>query len=194
MKFFKNMFIKKISIYIYSKRDLYYISFKCPSGLSKGWINNESVFVHCNGLASNRRHTMNQGRQGLLTHICITSQVAGNKQSYSNWTNICNHCIRLEYHFVWSKKHSLCLMTIHFNLKRLDISSVMTDSKTMIFHYNDVIMGEIASRITSLTIVFSTVYSDADQRKHQSSAPLAFVRGIHRGPVNPRWIPRTYGQ
>ena len=45
-------------------------------------------------------------------------------------------------------------------------------------------MGEIASQITSLTIVYSTVYSDADQRKHQSSASLAFVRGIHRGPVN----------
>ena len=42
-------------------------------------------------------------------------------------------------------------------------------------HYNDVIMGAIASQITSLTIVYSTVYSDADQRKHQSSASLAFV-------------------
>ena len=51
-------------------------------------------------------------------------------------------------------------------------------------HYNDVIMGAIASQITSLTIVYSTVYSDADRRKHQSSASLAFVRGIHRGPVN----------
>ena len=37
---------------------------------------------------------------------------------------------------------------------------------------------------TSLTIVYSTVYSDADQRKYQSSASLAFVRGIHRRPVN----------
>ena len=51
-------------------------------------------------------------------------------------------------------------------------------------HYNDVIMSAIASQITSLTIVYSTVYSDADQRKHQSSASLAFVWGIHRGPVN----------
>ena len=38
----------------------------------------------------------------------------------------------------------------------------------------DVIMGAIASQITSLTIVYSTVYSDAGQRKHQSSASLAF--------------------
>ena len=51
-------------------------------------------------------------------------------------------------------------------------------------HYDDVIMGAIASQTTSLTIVYSTVYSDADQRKHQSSASLAFVWGIHRGPVN----------
>ena len=51
-------------------------------------------------------------------------------------------------------------------------------------HYNDVIMTTIASQITSLTIVYSAVYSDADQSKHQSSASLAFVWGIHRGPVN----------
>ena len=51
-------------------------------------------------------------------------------------------------------------------------------------HYNDVIMGAVASQITSLTIVYSTVYSGADQRKHQSSASVAFVRGIHRWPEN----------
>ena len=51
-------------------------------------------------------------------------------------------------------------------------------------HYNGVIMNAMASQITSLTIVYPTVYSGADQRKHQSSASLAFVRGIHRWPVN----------
>ena len=60
------------------------------------------------------------------------------------------------------------------------------------WHYNDFIMGAIASQITSLTIVYSTVNSDTDQRKHQNSASLAFVRGIHRGPVNsPRKWPVT---
>ena len=57
-------------------------------------------------------------------------------------------------------------------------------------HYCDAIMGTIASEITSLTIVYTTVYSDADQSKHQSSASLAFVWGIHRD----RWLPRTKGQ
>ena len=51
-------------------------------------------------------------------------------------------------------------------------------------HYSDVIMGAMSSQMTSLNIVYSTVYSCADQRKHQSSASLAFVRGIHRSPVN----------
>ena len=55
---------------------------------------------------------------------------------------------------------------------------------TWYWHYNDVIMTTMASQITSLTVVYLTVYSDADQRKHQSSASLTFVRGIHRGPVN----------
>ena len=45
-------------------------------------------------------------------------------------------------------------------------------------------MGVMASKIGRLTIVYSTVYSGADQRKHQSSASLAFVWGIHRAPVN----------
>ena len=50
----------------------------------------------------------------------------------------------------------------------------------------------MASQITSLTIVYRTAYSGADQRKHQSSASLAFVRGIHRWPVNsPRKGPVT---
>ena len=52
------------------------------------------------------------------------------------------------------------------------------------FHNSDVIMGTKASQITSLTIVYSTVYLRADQRKHQSSASLTFVRGIHRWPLN----------
>ena len=60
-----------------------------------------------------------------------------------------------------------------------------TDLKKQALHYNDVIMGAMASQITSLPIIYSTVYSDADRKKkHQSSVSLAFVRGIHRWTVN----------
>ena len=45
-------------------------------------------------------------------------------------------------------------------------------------------MAAMVSQIISLTIVYSTVYSGADQSKHQSPASLAFVWGTHRGPVN----------
>ena len=48
-------------------------------------------------------------------------------------------------------------------------------AKVVVPRYSDVIMGAIASQITSLTIVYSAVYSSAYQRKHQSSASLAFV-------------------
>ena len=51
-------------------------------------------------------------------------------------------------------------------------------------HYRDVTMSAIASPITSFTIAYLPVYPAADQRKHQISALLAFVRGIHRLPVN----------
>ena len=70
----------------------------------------------------------------------------------------------------------------HFYMNRQNVFTAIEIG--LFWHYNDVIMGAIASQITSLTIVYSIVYSDADQRKHQSSASLAFVRGIHRGPVN----------
>ena len=42
------------------------------------------------------------------------------------------------------------------------------------------------SAVTGLLIVCSTVSSGADKKKHQSSAPSAFVSGVHRWPVNSR--------
>ena len=54
----------------------------------------------------------------------------------------------------------------------------------LFIHYTNIIMGTMASQITSLTIVYSTAYLGAEQRKHQSSASLAFVWVIHRGLVN----------
>ena len=72
-----------------------------------------------------------------------------------------------------------CILTLSVYIYRVNerhCCVVMSVSE----HFADVIMTTIASQITSLTVV----YSDADQRKHQSSASLAFVWWIHRGPVN----------
>ena len=54
-------------------------------------------------------------------------------------------------------------------------------------------MTSMASQTTSLTIIYPTVYSGSDQRKHQSSAALAFVRGMvnspHKWPVTRKMFP-----
>ena len=69
------------------------------------------------------------------------------------------------------------------NEKNRIITSYECNSKFRC-NYIDVIMGTMTSQITSLFSVYSTVYSGADQGKYQISASLAFVWGIHRGPVN----------
>ena len=95
----------------------------------------------------------------------------------------------------WAVIFSLICASINTRLNNREAGLFQTPSRSLWrssyanaicpnWHYNDVIMGAIASQITSVTIVYSTVYSDADQRKHQSSSSLAFVRGIQRGPVN----------
>ena len=75
--------------------------------------------------------------------------------------------------------HELRLSSLSsYPTKRLSLFALQ------VIHYDDVIMTMLASQITSLTVVYSIVHSGVNQRKHQSSASLAFVREIHRGPVN----------
>ena len=88
------------------------------------------------------------------------------------------------FKLIWNK-YSTPRYVLHRHLIRDTLQRRTAD-----YHYDYVIMTTTASQMTSLTVVYSTVYSDADQRKHQRSAPLAFVWGIHRD----RWIPRTKGQ
>ena len=87
-----------------------------------------------------------------------------------------------EYLLAGSSSHSINAKGPHFYWNKIHERSRG--------HYVDVIMTTMASQITSFTVVYSAVYSDADQSNHQSSASLPFVWGIHRD----RWIPRTKGQ
>ena len=76
-----------------------------------------------------------------------------------------------------------CLFDLHLT-NRLSIETpVISDA----IHYNDVMMGAMASQITSLTTVYSTVYSGADQRKHQSPRH----RPLYGEFTDEQWIPRT---
>ena len=85
--------------------------------------------------------------------------------------------VREQYWFYYDREPYV----IAIKMVKLPDSTVCNNS---MLHYSDGIMGVMASQINSLTIVYSTVYSGVHQRKHQSSASLAFVRGIHRWPVN----------
>ena len=94
--------------------------------------------------------------QSIKTYFLLTIRPLG--------TNFSEIWIKLEVSF--SKMHLICHL------------------QNRLPHYSDIIMSTMASQITSVTIVYSTVYSGTDQRKHQSSISLAFVQGIHWWPVN----------
>ena len=91
-------------------------------------------------------------------------------------------------HPKWYHHYFLSYMYLNINEKGIMLINLCSIHMKPGLHYNDVIMGAMASQIASLAIVYSSVYSG--QRKHQSSASLPFVKGIHRD----RWIPHTKGQ
>ena len=78
----------------------------------------------------------------------------------------------------------LSVLTCMRCLEQLCLNNLTPYKRICSEHYSGVIMSAMASEITSVLIVCSTVCSGADQRKHQSSASLAFVRGIHQRPVD----------
>ena len=80
--------------------------------------------------------------------------------------------------------HFMSVCLCYVLLKQYDANLATGRITNESSHYTDVKMGPMVSQITSLAIVYSNVYSGADLSKHQSSASLAFVWGIHRVPVN----------
>ena len=103
-----------------------------------------------------------------------------------------------DFVYTWSNKYTingylmpvkLCLANILGVMLNCIISLAITDEflnrwpQSEIYHHSDVIMIAMASQITCVLLLYSTVYSGADHRKNQSSASLAFLRGTHRWPV-----------
>ena len=102
------------------------------------------------------------------------SRSCGRSVAYQLWRNLTNCTI-------------LCLLAMGcFFSHTMDawFKHIRNYLSISLIYCSDVIMSAIASQITSLTIVYSTVPAGAHQKKHQSSASLAFVRGIHRWPMN----------
>ena len=99
----------------------------------------------------------------------------------------------LLYYFRMDKYNLFVYIIIScFNGTAVILRSAQCHSGNPEGHYGDVIKSAVASQITSLAIVYLTVFSKRRSKKHQSSASLAFVRGIHRSPANsPRKEPVT---
>ena len=140
----------------------------------------------------------------LLTHICVTRPPWANQ--FRHWwrymtsqnlviigsgirdrpitgTNVDFFVINnIKNKIHWNMNHTTNIL---LEKMRLKMSSVIWRSfYSSSYHYNDMIMSAMASQITAISIICSTVCSCADQRKHQSSALLAFVRKIERWPVD----------
>ena len=123
----------------------------------------------------NRKWTKRRNLKQKYFGRCVSNEVSRNWRAYSRrYFDYLIHCKR--YVQFIKQKSSSCAKNVGAYLHAYSTVNCVT-------HYNDVIMSSMASQI-SLTIVYSTVYSGAYQIKHPRSAPLAFVRGIHRWPVN----------
>ena len=135
---------------------------------------------------------------GNAFRISISWSLTAHVAEFQNWTILLNFIITRSFSPDYSQHtaHSPPVRTrygLWFVSSYLDlytafvICDIIYDRpcyKDTPLHYNDVMIGAMASQITSLTTVYSTVHSGTDERKHQSSASLAFVQGIHQCPVN----------
>ena len=111
-----------------------------------------------------------------ITFLNVHSNISGGQ-----WINlvIWKH-IRWQYNYVVLSNYCVWYISLSVELY-FQRGTIWISMLFFSWHYNDVIMDAIASQITSLTIVYSTVYSDADQRKHQSSVSLNLCAGNSPG-------------
>ena len=122
--------------------------------------------------------------RGWVTHICVNKS--------SSWNGDYETDAIISSTVIWMKTiipqmdllGSTPCYSRKYKANITDKNEINVYPINMFIICSDITMDAIVSQTTSLTIVYSTVSSDADQRKHQSSTSLAFVRGIHRWPVN----------
>ena len=103
----------------------------------------------------------------------------------SLWTD-CLYMFKMMYFIphVTEIKNTTTIQTLRDTIFVFSVNTKVRYVLVRWFHYSDIITSMMASQITNITIVHSTIYSGADQRKNESSPSLGFVRGIHRWPVN----------
>ena len=128
-----------------------------------------------------------QRRDNALYYMPSVSGIHWPPVYYPTRVPLCGKGFQL---IVWMFESDLWLGKV-WNI-RSQVWSIFHRCHHCALHYSDVIMSAMTSQITGVSIFFSNVCWGADQRKYQSSASLAFVRGIHRWPVYslcwwPRW-------
>ena len=143
--------------------NIFYLNLKKKCGTVCAWKDSEISTVHY----------MSQWSHGAETFSPLLSLGEGEPP------------ITGRFHLQRTSDAEVCVFVFSHRNERFCSSVPRADVKVvLLYHYDDVIMTMLASQITSLMVVYSIVYSGVNQRKHQSSASLAFVREIHRGPVN----------
>ena len=108
--------------------------------------------------------------------LFVVGEIMSNtpRNHFTMWLRAMMHIIR---------KGAMLLLS-KFQRMKTHSCACRRSSSIVSLHYGDVIMSAMVAQIISLTVVFSTVYSGEDQRKHKNSASLASGRGINRWPVN----------
>ena len=134
----------------------------------------DTVVVYCFNISETVTFTKNVSKS-LIMYNCY--------RKYWRWI-ASNH--RVKGHKVNMFYRENCLFSPRALVRGIPVGGEFASENinTLGMQHIDVIMSAMASQITSLTIIYSSFYSGVDQRKHHSSVSLAFVRGIHRWPVN----------
>ena len=117
---------------------------------------------------------------------CQTCNICHSLILYSNvaWASWCLKSMEPHHWKINWLFNSLFRLTTKNNTSKLYSADGWISLIQAHCHYSDVIMSTMAFQITSVSLVCSTICWGADQRKHQSTTLLAFVRRIHRWPVN----------
>ena len=141
--------------------------------LTKGQWCGKRLHLMSSSLVIARVHPMNTFAHYLI--FCCCAVLLSVNSPWMIWLNAWHRCQNKCHHCHNGTKHNKPVYIFH----KIHSKYIFSLS-----NYSDVIMSPTAFQITGIPIVCSTVYSGANQRRHQSSASLAFVRGIHWWPVD----------
>ena len=129
----------------------------------------------------------NQTPWGMLLALIVTGHTRAfcREPSYYSIPIIQSHYQQYETptnDFVYHSNHQFIRRGLNkmAAILLMGFSNVISSQRNSCTHYSDIIISAMTSQINGVSIVCSTVCSGADQRKHQSSASLTFVRAIHR--------------